>query len=140
MNFLSIIPKSEMVNAKMNLPTPKCKMLCHIWLFFSFLKKFFEVYFDLQGCINFCYIAEWFSYTSTHIHSFSDSFPIEVITEYWVDFPVLYSRSLSANHPFHIQCYAFANPRLPIYHSPHLSSLVTISLFSKFASLFLFCY
>ena len=30
----------------------------------------------------------------TYIHSFSDSFPIEVITEYLVEFPVLCSRSL----------------------------------------------
>ena len=27
-------------------------------------------------------------------HSFLDSFPIYVIAEYWVEFPVLYSRSL----------------------------------------------
>ena len=30
----------------------------------------------------------------THIHSFSDSFPTYVVTEYWVEFSVLYSRSL----------------------------------------------
>ena len=30
----------------------------------------------------------------TYIHSFSDSFPIPVITEYWVEFSGLYSRSL----------------------------------------------
>ena len=35
-----------------------------------------------------------FSYTYTYIHSSSDSFPIWVISEYWVVFPVLYSRSL----------------------------------------------
>ena len=29
-----------------------------------------------------------------YIYSFSDSFPIEVITEYRAEFPVLYSRSL----------------------------------------------
>ena len=28
-----------------------------------------------------------------HIHSFSDPFLIKVTTEYWVEFPVLYSRS-----------------------------------------------
>ena len=28
----------------------------------------------------------------TYIHSFLDSFPIQVITEYWVEFPVLYSK------------------------------------------------
>ena len=30
----------------------------------------------------------------TYMYPFSDSFPIEVITEYWVEFPVLYNRSL----------------------------------------------
>ena len=38
------------------------------------------------------------THTHTHTHSysysFSDSFLIQVITEYWVEFPVLYSRSL----------------------------------------------
>ena len=34
--------------------------------------------------------TKWFSYTRTHIHSFSDSFPILIITEYWSEFPVLY--------------------------------------------------
>ena len=29
-----------------------------------------------------------------YIYSLLDSFPIQVITEYWVEFPVLYSRSL----------------------------------------------
>ena len=41
-----------------------------------------------------CYTAKWISFTSTHIHSFSDSFPMEVIAECWVEFFVLYSRSL----------------------------------------------
>ena len=34
----------------------------------------------------------------THIHSLSDSFPTQVIMEYWVEFFVLYIRSLLANH------------------------------------------
>ena len=33
-----------------------------------------------------------------HIHSLSDSFPTQIITEYWVEFPVLYSRSPLASH------------------------------------------
>ena len=39
---------------------------------------------------------------------FSDSFPIEMITEYWVEFPVLYSRSVLANHSIDHS----ANPKL----------------------------
>ena len=31
-------------------------------------------------------LAKWFSYT--YIHSFSDSFPTWVITEYWMQFPL----------------------------------------------------
>jgi len=32
------------------------------------------------------------NYTHTYIHSFSDYFPIKVITEYWEEFPMLYRR------------------------------------------------
>ena len=49
---------------------------------------------DFQCCVSFWCIAKWFSYTYTYIHSLSDSFPIWVITEGWVEFPVLYSKSL----------------------------------------------
>ena len=41
--------------------------------------------------ISFCCAAKWISYTSTYIHSYLDSFPMQVITEYWIEFP---SRSL----------------------------------------------
>ena len=49
---------------------------------------------DLPCCISFCCTAKWVSYTYTYIHCFLDSIPIHVITEYWVEFPVLYSRFL----------------------------------------------
>ena len=42
-------------------------------------------------------------------------------------------------YPFYIQQFLSANPKLLIYPPPHLSPLVTISLFSVFMSLFLFC-
>ena len=61
-------------------------------LFFYF-SKFYWPTDDLHCCDNFCCTTKWFSYTYTHIHSLSDSFPIKIITEYWVEFPVLYSRS-----------------------------------------------
>ena len=55
------------------------------------LKKFFYwSVVDLQCCF-FCCIARWISYT--YIHPLLDSFPIEVIIRYWVDFSVLYGRS-----------------------------------------------
>ena len=62
----------------------------------SFFK--FHFYFRLEynwltvSCFR-C-TAEWFSFIHTHTHSFPDSFLILVIAECWVEFPVLYSRSL----------------------------------------------
>ena len=59
---------------------------------YYFLKLFWSII-DLQCCDNFCCMKKWFSYTCTCIHSLSDSFPQQIITEYWVVFSVLYSRS-----------------------------------------------
>ena len=58
-----------------------------------FLNLIFILYWsivDLQCCISFRHTAKWFSYTYTYTYSF----PIKLITEYWVEFPVLCSRSL----------------------------------------------
>ena len=50
---------------------------------------------DLQYCVRFSVQqSESVIYLSLYITSFLDSFPIWAITEYWVEFPVLYSRSL----------------------------------------------
>ena len=60
-----------------------------------------------------------------HIHSLSDSFSIKIITEYWVEFLVLYSRSPLASQP--------------IYHRVH----ITMALFKNKAFVFidpLFCH
>ena len=46
----------------------------------------------LQCCVSFKCTAEWIGYT--YIHSYSGSFPIYVITEYWVEFLVWYSSFL----------------------------------------------
>ena len=80
---------------------------------FAASHTFFKINFywrivDLKSCVSFCCTAKWIIYTYTYILSFLDSFPIEVITEYWVEFPVLYSRLLlvtyfiysSASHKF----------------------------------------
>ena len=42
------------------------------------------------NAVNFRYTIKWLSYTYTYIHSL----PRYIITEYWVEFSVLYSRSL----------------------------------------------
>ena len=57
---------------------------------------------DLQYCVSFRCTTKLLSCTYTHIHSFSDSFPI---TEYWVEFPVLYSRSLWTIHSIYTSEY-----------------------------------
>ena len=56
---------------------------------FNFLNFYWSI-FDLQCCVSFRCRAKWISYK--YIHSFLDSFPIKVIIEYWVEFPVVYSR------------------------------------------------
>ena len=56
----------------------------NLWLF-----KIFYLYWstvDQQHCVSFRCITEWFSSVYTCIDSSSNSFPIEVIIEYWVEF------------------------------------------------------
>lgn len=66
--------------------------------FFKYLKCFNLIFilhwsiFDLQCCIAFMCIAKQFSFTYTH--SFSSCLPIYFITEYWVEFSMLYSGPL----------------------------------------------
>ena len=62
--------------------------------FLLYLNNFLLDIVDLQCWVSFRCAVRWIGYTYTYIHSFSDSFPISVITEYWVEFPVWYSRFL----------------------------------------------
>ena len=57
---------------------------------------------NLQGCGNFCCTTKWPSHAYTHIHYLSDSFPPWMIREYWVEFSVLSTRSLQANHSMYL--------------------------------------
>ena len=61
---------------------------------FSFLKNVYWSIVDLQRCITFCCTTNWISYTYPNTHSFLDTFPMLFITEYWGEFPVLYSKFL----------------------------------------------
>ena len=66
---------------------------------------------DSQHCVSFCCTAEQMSYTYTLIHSFLDSIPIWVTTEYQVEFPILYSRLLVSSFILVLNCvYLFATP------------------------------
>ena len=73
-----------------------------IFPFMFFKKILLEYSWFTTLCI--CCIANWFSYTYTYIHSFPDSFLIEVITECWVEFPVLYSWSLLVIYLIYRSC------------------------------------
>ena len=80
----------------------------------------------------------------TYIHSFLDSFPIYIITVYWVEFSVLYSRPLLVN------CFiynSYVNPNFPTYSSPvlppdnhtfvfYVSNSIYVSLISSFIAFF----
>ena len=69
---------------------------------------------------------------------FSDSFLLQVFMKYWIEIPVLYSRSLLVILNIVVCICPSCHPHLSPFHR---SPLVTISLFwfSKSVSLFLFC-
>ena len=60
---------------------------------------FYRCLVDLQCCANFCYkIIQLY----THIYiSFFTSFPLWLITGYWIQLPTLYSRTLLLIQPIH---------------------------------------
>ena len=68
-----------------------------LWGYPQTLSAFLKINFywstvALQCYVSFCCAAKWVSYTYTYIASFLDFLPIWVTTEYWVQFPLLYSR------------------------------------------------
>ena len=60
---------------------------------FRFCFKFY-IRVNLQCHVSYRCTTKWFSYTYTCIYSFSNYFPIQVVTEFWAEFPVLYCKSL----------------------------------------------
>ena len=58
---------------------------------------------DLHWCVNFCYKAKWFinTHMHTHVYHFLYSFLLWLITGYWIQFPVLYCRTLLFIHFIH---------------------------------------
>ena len=85
------------------------------------LRFFFNFYWDivvLQCCVCSRCIAKWFSYTYTdiylYLYPFLHSFPLYINTRYWIQFSVLYSRSLLVVYSTYSSVY---NPKLLIYSS-----------------------
>ena len=63
--------------------------------FYSFKFGFkFYIRVNLQCHVSSRCTTKWFSYTYTCIYSFSNYFPIQAATEFWVEFPVLHCMSL----------------------------------------------
>ena len=95
----------------------------------SFFKNFIIV--DLKCCVTFGWTAMWFSYTYRYICSFSDSFSIWVTTEYWIDFPELYSRSLLLIQSMYSSVYS--QSQSPSLSLPSMFPSVTVSPHSVLA-------
>ena len=86
-------------------------------------KKLYWSIVQLQCCVNFC-TAKWLSYIYI---LFSYSFPLWFITGYWIQFPVLYRRTLLSIHPIYSSLYLLIPNSQPIppppptpSHPPHL--------------------
>ena len=94
--------------------------------------------FVLYICVNFCCTAKWISFIYTvcvFIKLFLDYFPILVITEYWIEFPVLYSKSLLVIYFIYSSVY-MSIPISQFIPSPP-SPLANTRLFSTSVTLFL---
>ena len=106
------------------------------FLFCAIFLKFYWSIIDLQCCVSGVQQSD----SVIHIFILFQSFLLQVITEYWVEFPVLYSRSLLVTYLIYSSvCMLIPNswfiPPPPL----HVSPLVIISLFLVSVSLFLFC-
>ena len=95
MNLYRLANRRKDYNYYLNL-----KSLYWMYIFYSWSPMF----------VHFRYTARWISY----MHFFKDSIPIEAITDYWVGFPVLYSRSLLVIYFIH----SSISMSVSIYPSP----------------------
>ena len=62
-----------------------------LYFLFVFINFYWSVV-VLQCWLSFYCTAKWISYMYTYISYFLDFLPIQVTTEHWVEFPVLFSR------------------------------------------------
>ena len=76
-------------------------------LFFFLIFILYWSIVGLQCCVSFRCTAKWFSYTYTYISSFSDSFPVWVITSYSLNFDVQIVPDLAHGSPFRLAPVSF---------------------------------
>ena len=93
------------------------------YLHYGYQQTFFNIFYwsivDLQSCIVFRCTPKWISHTYTYMHFF----PISAIIEYWVEFPVLYNRSLLVNLSY-IHIAVSANILFYYFYNINLSILI----------------
>ena len=136
--------------------TAFCFLLANLLIYFLIYWMFYNLFYcitlifdwcivTLQCCIFFRYTAKRFSYMYTHIHSFSDSFPILVITEYWIGFTMVYSRYFLAIYFIYSSSYMliptswFIPPlTFPLWY--HKLVLESVSVFLLLWWWFSFCF
>ena len=79
---------------------------------------------DLQGCVSSCCTAKWISYTYTYSHSFLDSMPMYVFTEYWVPSAI---QQVLISYPFYSSVYmSIPIPNLSLLPIFYLSRLFKV--------------
>ena len=103
-----------------------CNSCLYITFTYLFIFNFYWTVVDLQCCVSFRCTAKWIGYAYTYIHPFLDSFPVQAIIEYWVEFPVLYSRSLLVTCFIHSSVYV----SIPI-SGQNLEVSLCVSLFTQ---------
>ena len=110
------------------------------WLFSCIIFKSLLEYSCLQCCVIFCCIAKWISYTYIYMcvciyisllpffFFFLVFLPIEVTTEHWVEYPLLYSRFSLVIYFMHTINSVYMSIPISQFIPPRLLSLVSICL------------
>ena len=100
-----MLPWGQLLSRSASFWVNVCVLFILFLLFSSSFKTFIcSLFIEVELIHNAVLVSKWFSFSThiyiciTYIHiyiyNFSDSFPLQVITKYWTEFPVLYSRFL----------------------------------------------